>query len=39
MSIAVCAIGMAACAACVFGIGMVGKVAARFRRRSDDSHR
>jgi hypothetical protein len=35
MSVAVCAIGMALCVACVFGMGMIGKLASHFRRRSE----
>jgi hypothetical protein len=35
MSVAVCAIGMALCLACIFGMGMIGKLASRFRRRSE----
>ena len=34
MSVAVCAIGMAVCVACVFGMGMMGKLAGRWRARS-----
>jgi hypothetical protein len=34
MSVAVCAIGMAVCVACVFGMGMFGKLAGRWRKRS-----
>jgi hypothetical protein len=32
MSIAICAIMMAICVACIFGIGIVGKLVSRFRR-------
>lgn len=35
MSVALCAIGMAVCVVCVFGMGMIGKLASRFRRRSE----
>jgi hypothetical protein len=35
MSVAVCAIGMALCIACVFGMGMIGKLRSRVRRRSE----
>jgi hypothetical protein len=36
MSIAICAIMMAVCVACIFGMGIVGKLVSRFRR-SDES--
>ena len=35
MSLAFCAIVMAVCVACIFGMGMIGKLASRFRRRSE----
>jgi hypothetical protein len=34
MSVAICAIGMALCAVCIFGMGMIGKLAGRWRDRS-----
>jgi hypothetical protein len=36
MSVAVCAIGMALCAVCIFGMGAIGKLAARWRGRSEE---
>jgi hypothetical protein len=35
MSVVVCAIAMAVCVMCVFGMGMMGKLAARWRARSE----
>jgi hypothetical protein len=34
MSVAVCAIALAGCVLCVFGMGMMGKLAGRWRARS-----
>ncbi len=36
MSVVLCAIMMVVCVVCVFGMGMIGKLAARFRSRSGD---
>jgi hypothetical protein len=35
MGVAVCAIGMAVCVVCIFGMGMIGKLAGRWRSRSE----
>jgi hypothetical protein len=35
MSVALCAIAMVVCMVCIFGIGMIGKLTSRFRRRSE----
>ena len=34
MGLAFCAIVMAVCVACIFGMGMMGKLAGRWRSRS-----
>jgi hypothetical protein len=34
MSVAICAIGMVLCAVCILGMGLGGKLAARWRARS-----
>jgi hypothetical protein len=36
MSIAVCAVMMVVCVMCVFGMGIMGKLAARWRGRSEE---
>jgi len=33
MGIAVCAIGLAVCVVCIFGMGMIGKLRSRVHRR------
>ena len=35
MSVVLCAVMMVVCVVCVFGMGMIGKLTSRFRRRSD----
>jgi len=36
MSIALCAVMMVVCMVCIFGMGMVGKLAGRWRGRSGE---